>query len=546
MYNEYQDKYYEQPRIVFTSEPSYWNENDDDYKLRKNLLRDAPYDIIPDVPIDGKFRDAHFNTLASQGRLTDGVRAKVFTYCDPALNRFSRGAGRSIVFDLGHLSAVDSWSASMVYELSTLVTLPDEMTVYGSADGIGWKKLCTSTPPEPKFDNDRVVLTGDFGGRYIIRYFKVYFKIDLHIYFEQFELYGTKDLSGAAEIVPDEPEIKEELGFPTPESFYNVHNMALMYHCAWDDNDKRAFMDKDFFRPLVGYYKDGKLTDTLFDAYLFLPLTRFEFAPESKNLAGWKQYLYSQFKEECNLDALNKVTGETAAALGLDDYKSKVFFSLLCPRYNITDFGDIDGSGSLNFNSDEDSRKAIKWLVDEHIRLYKEGNYNNTELCGFYWFQESTAPREIALLKYAGDYVRSLGYRLFWIPYYIAAGFSDWKKLGFDLACMQPNYVFQKDADKERLYINAEICRKKGMCVEMEVHWDVTPELVKRYLEYLEVGAEVGYMKSVKIYYEGGSFVAANKSSDKLQKLIYDYTYKFAKEVLTPEEAAQAIAEITE
>jgi len=539
------DKYYEAPKIVFSSEPSYWSESEPDYKIRQNLLRGVSYDIIPEVPIDGKFKCAHFNTLASEGKLTDGVTARTYTYQDPAWNRFTRGAARDVIFDLGHLSAVDSWSVSMLHELSTLVLLPDKMTVYGSVDGNGWQKLCDTSPDSPKFDNDKVVMTGYFGGRYIVRYIKVHFKIDLHIYCEQFEVYGTKDISDAMEIVP-EVEIKPAaIGYPKPESFHNVHNMALMYHCGWSDDDDWAFIREDAIRPLVGYYQNGELKDTFFDSYLFLPFTRFEFPDGSKYKKGWERYLYSQFKADCNLDAVNKVTGEIAKKLGIKDYKAKIFFSLLSPRSNITDFGDIDGTGSLNFTDEEDRRKAIRWMVDEHIRRYKEGGYENTELCGFYWFNEATSGKDRELVKYTGDYVRSLGYSLFWIPYYLADGFSDWKELGFDLACMQPNYIFQPDSERERLYFNAEICREKGMCVELEAHWEYTEDKIKRYLEYLEVGAETGYMNTVKIYYCASYFTHAAYSEVPMERLMYDYTYKFAKETLTPQEMAKVIADIS-
>ncbi len=94
------------------------------------------------------------------------------------------------------------------------------------------------------------------------------------------------------------------------------------------------------------------------------------------------------------------------------------------------------------------------------------------------------------------------------------------------------------------MYLNADICREKGMCVELEAHWEYTEDKIKRYLEYLEVGAETGYMNSVKIYYCASYFTHAAYSEIPMERLMYDYTYKFAKETLTPQEMAKVIADI--
>ena len=125
-----------------------------------------------------------------------------------------------------------------------------------------------------------------------------------------------------------------------------------------------------------------------------------------------------------------------------------------------------------------------------------------------------------------------------------AAGFADWKSYGFDIACMQPNYVFNANSKRERLYYNAEAAKKLGLCVELEVHWEQTPEMITKYLEYLDVGVEEGYMNTVKMYYESGAFRSACVSDNPNWRLIYDCTYKFAKERLTSEEIKKAISDV--
>ena len=109
---------------------------------------------------------------------------------------------------------------------------------------------------------------------------------------------------------------------------------------------------------------------------------------------------------------------------------------------------------------------------------------------------------------------------------------------------MQPNYVFNANSKRERLYYNAEAAKKLGLCVELEVHWEQIPEMITKYLEYLDVGVEEGYMNTVKMYYESGAFRSACVSDNPNWRLIYDCTYKFAKERLTSEEIKKAISDV--
>ena len=90
------------------------------------------------------------------------------------------------------------------------------------------------------------------------------------------------------------------------------------------------------------------------------------------------------------------------------------------------------------------------------------------------------------------DYVRSLGYKTIWIPYYRASGYNKWWEYGIDFACMQPNHSFREGGDA-LLYSTAEITKKYGMCVEMEIG-GTNAEYVRRYNDYLRVGAETGFI----------------------------------------------------
>ena len=104
------------------------------------------------------------------------------------------------------------------------------------------------------------------------------------------------------------------------------------------------------------------------------------------------------------------------------------------------------------------------------------------------------------------------------------------------MACVQPNYSFAKGVSRQRLYDNADLAKKYGLCYELEFTGSGNPTDIAHYIEYLDVGVETGYMYTIKMYYEGGGgFRAACQSKDPLFRSVYDKTYLFAKEQYVPE-----------
>lgn len=132
----------------------------------------------------------------------------------------------------------------------------------------------------------------------------------------------------------------------------------------------------------------------------------------------------------------------------------------------------------------------------------------------------------------------------FKLPYFRALGYEHWQRYGFDIACMQPNYMFEDHIPKSRLYDTAAEAKRMGMCVELEV-WKIkedadgnidNPGNIEKIIDYLEVGAETGYMNTSKMYYHGSRFrgTISNgwKSKNARYREMYDKTYLFAKKKL--------------
>lgn len=343
---------------------------------------------------------------------------------------------------------------------------------------------------------------------------------------------------------------------PSPEALDGYENICLTYTFDYYNTyNNQGAHDEEALLPYVGYYdRNGELKDYFFDSFLFLPCVSLgpsggsmvgSFADPS-NLLDWTMYIEDTFKEGYNVDALDSAFGRVKQELcDTSDRKAGVFFTILYPVNTQTDFGTVNGE-KLDFSNNEDRKKAVKWIIDEQIRLYTDGGYENLDMVGFYWFEEylfnyEYTQQDIELFNYTADYLHSLGLKFIWIPWYCANGTTSWEELGIDVACMQPNLFWMDNPDYDRVRESISYSDRYGMCMEMEVDplAFYTEEHFKRYLIYLEDGMKYGAMDSIKMYYQDKDpavFYQACNSTEFRKRSIYELTYKYAKGTLTEDD----------
>lgn len=327
----------------------------------------------------------------------------------------------------------------------------------------------------------------------------------------------------------------------------NIH-LAYTFNCKASNYGAQTV---SALLPYVAYLStEGKILDTFMDSYLFLPYVTN--APSGgtlyrsgnpANADDWQGYVNEQFRSGVNLDALNTATKLVGDELGRE-LTSGVFLSSLYPVEGQSNFGTLGGK-KLNFSSMSDRKAAVKWIVDEQLARYKAAGYDHLQLRGFYWFEENlslgTNPaQERELVKYFNDYVHSLGYKTIWIPYYHATGWSEWRSCGFDVACMQPNTMWQSATNYNESQVTAcaNDANRYGMCMEMELDDYVFSYKYDRYVAYLRGGVKTGVYKAIKMYYDGGvtgTIYRACYSQEPRNRILYDLTYQYAKCTLTEE-----------
>lgn len=95
------------------------------------------------------------------------------------------------------------------------------------------------------------------------------------------------------------------------------------------------------------------------------------------------------------------------------------------PVPNQKDWGELNGR-QLDFSNEADRINACKWYIDYAIDRFKKAQFENISLDGFYWIAEE-ATNSRTILNEIGAYMRSLGYKFYWIPYWGRMGMENGK-----------------------------------------------------------------------------------------------------------------------
>lgn len=317
------------------------------------------------------------------------------------------------------------------------------------------------------------------------------------------------------------------------------------------ENGKTS-IDKETFLPSAAYISDGKITDFMFDSFIFLPSPNYvyDYHTPIEQLGGdrkkaftkeqLKKYIDEQLLDNFNCSALEEALSQAKETLKNTDYKANVFPSLFLPPRRLKDFGEVDGK-MLDGSSDDNRIEILKWMMDETVRSFNSKGYKNVCLKGFYLFHEAiNVENDGKVLRAMSDYAHSLGYEIIWGPYFGAKGYNCWEECGFDYVAMQANYFparpdWPNAGSIERLKKAADIIKDRNMGVELELS-GTSRVGITGLKEYLKAGVQFGYMNRYSSYYICQGPKSINeilKSEDKYVCSVYTDLYKYLKEKLS-------------
>ncbi len=310
----------------------------------------------------------------------------------------------------------------------------------------------------------------------------------------------------------------------------NMADMVLIYHGS---TERPMEWNKDQFLPYVVYQDSKGKKDWLFDGFLFIEFLdgkghHFAHGNDKTTLAckpEWEWLMNRQFEKNKGFSALDQCIGEQKKELGNPPFRHKMVAVMPVPMKGQTNWGSL--GHSLDFNNDEDRIEACKWYIDRFLEQYKKEGFKNFDFEGFYWVSEKDENFRKILVQ-VGDYIRSKNLRLFWIPYWTAIGFDNWKTDKFDFAYIQPNYFFKNEVPYERLEAVCAYAKGTGMGLEMEFDSRALADAKEckrdRLISYIEAFEKNDVLKEASIaYYEGGGTIYDfYRSKNPLDKEIMD------------------------
>jgi hypothetical protein len=518
-----------------------WSENEADYNTVQNLIKGKKASIFTmrtDVAAGNN------SPIEDITKITDGKYNTTNTYNDEAVFSCSSPLAftdaRLFVFDLEKTSAINGFAITFFKDLSADVSLPVSVSVYASENGKAWD-VCwrrDDIRASRQSESKTVVSLKETFERCRTRFVAVFFDVESIIRFDEIEIFGTKSIKNAR-AVSEKGDSKFFTGeYPVPEDYKGLKNLMLMYHCysskVKDSTPVVGDYNYNHCLKLAGYNdQNGKITDYYFDSFIFLPGG--DTVTWNKAFM-WKVYFDNLFSKDYNLDALNKAATQVGSTLGDSNYKAKIILTILLPSKNYTDFGDLDGDGKdEDLNTLEGKQKVIDWQINQYLTRFKEQNYSNLELVGFYWHDEVIRYDDLSLcaaIRYTAQKAHENNLLAIACPYYIAMGYYDWYTLGFDLVFYQPSYYWKKDVNRITHTVTA--AKEIGMGVEMEVESDVTKEFDKLmvYAKYLQFGVDYGYMDNIHMFYYANPFCGSCDTKTQLGRQLYDLTYQFVKGTL--------------
>ncbi len=515
------------------------SEGDSDYGDYQNLALLDGVDIQVshfDPMLESSFNSNTARDVLAE-KLTDGNKARTPHYNDTAFSSFQRAGGRHIVIDLGNQMAVDKLSFETLNYVTAGVGTPPAAAVSVSTDGKNWVSMggvFSGVYGDKNVQN--ITLDIPFEDTYICRYVRLSFQTVPHnnttssVYVSEIEVWGTKDTSKAKAAVENTSSAAGS--YPDPDA---IGSKAMILTAIGDINQNQALTYEEALANYGYFDKDGTIKDYFFDSVLLAPANWFPRTSDIKStVENWVEQINS---DEYNLGAIDKAMSEVNRILG-EDRKITVWLNLWCPHDDNT-CPDIDGDGAAEDLTTKEGRLAcVKWQIDKSIQAFNEQGYENLVLAGLYWndecLHEDVLEMEKSLITDMNEYIHSLGYKSSWCPYYNAYGIWWWQEIGFDFACLQPNYMFYA-TETTRLATTAALAQIYGMCVEIEIEDIMSEGSCGIYREYLRAGVDYGYMNSVQLYYQGGTPSAifrAMSGEDEYTAAIYHDTYLYSHDML--------------
>lgn len=255
-----------------------------------------------------------------------------------------------------------------------------------------------------------------------------------------------------------------QVGYPK----FCIRDLALIYQGGVHRPD---WTEEQLVPYVCHTFADGG-TEWTFDGFLFIEFWdgKGNYFIERRNATYankeiWLWYLNRVFEKGKSLSALDNCITNLKKRLAPPGFKHKIVLTIPTPLPG-TNWGKIDGK-ILDFKKTSDQLAATKWYINQLVERFKDAKYKNIELVGLYWVNEDMNLMGNVINSVA-NYVHDKGLYFVWIPYYNTKTSKDYKKYGFDIAYLQPNYFMYEKEPASRVRDACIRAREQGLGLEFE------------------------------------------------------------------------------
>ncbi|WP_041314091.1 DUF4855 domain-containing protein [Heliomicrobium modesticaldum] len=458
---------------------------------------------------------------------------------DETWTGFLRQEGRDVLIDLQRLRSVTGLSLEFLQDKQAGIQMPSHMQGALSPDGQNWFYLGEvrhSLSPSDGTVQQRVL-----GFRFPAlntRYIKLSFPVDGWTFARRLTVEAAPSPAKPVLLSPDDQVVKTAKGYL---QIPGVNDILLVYT---GHHGKAGTWTSDDFLPMIAYRNRQGYRDRMFDTMLFLPYRETGSVKEK-----WIAYLDDLFTPGIQLSALNEAVAEMNRILGTA-HTVKVILTLPYPDSQERNFGNLaEKSPSLSFDPAHVGREqalanrlaALKWYYKELNERWQAARFDNLELAGIYWYAETIdghIPDETQLVQGAARIVRADNRDFYWIPFYGAKGYENWRSYGFEYVLLQPNYYADEIKPDERMDRTAALAKKYRLGMELEISDQVFDSVshYNAFYKQLDRAHQLGVDGDMTNAYYAGSktLVRVSNSSDPKIRAIYDDLYRWIRGTYRP------------
>ena len=521
-----------------------------------NLALGKPYTVTYGIP-DTFFHNRNAVWHDVGGILTNGQYANPNIFYG-GFNHQWVGYGyqdsRTVTIDLGQVDTVHAVTADFLNAPQYGVFLPLRVIFSVSNNGTDWQRVGNLPSPVPvSTSSTEPVMWKDTGLNIQARYVRVQFPVAVDVFTDEIQVMGQPGVTGGATVPVNTPhQVAPNLGYANLSQTNGVNDLLLTPLWLSANFNQKIFewnLTPQQWLPLITYDSpSGQIKDWYFPSIL----AALGAGSNTTTKAGWEEWIQHLFTlgpyanpagSPTELPALNQAVAMGQAALHDPTHKVNVVVAIPYPNASYTNWGTINGQ-TMDFANTQDRIAAVRWFIDSVEQAWQQAGLTNLNLAGFYWTNESVYvrnPGEVQLVQATSRMVHAVGGKFYWIPFYGAAGYNIWKKLGFDVAMIQPNYAFTATITRQRFQGVAETAQHYGMGVEMEFPYAALNPAssmgTNRYLMYQDAALAYNYAKGVPLaFYQNTQNLLDDYQGN---RVLYNLVYEFLKGTYTPQAYVQ-------